>query len=373
VKIGIPKETPRYEHRVGLTPFGVSKLSSLGCEILVERDAGRESHFSDQDFTGAGALVVYDADEIWGRADLVCKVAPISEQEAHVLRPGATVCGFQHVSVMSAETLRALADRQATLLAYEAVENAHGTHPIRRALSEVAGQMVLPWAAYLLQHEQKGRGLVLGNVPGIAPSTVVILGAGALGWTAARRAIALGAHVIVLDDDLAQLRRAMDHGCENAVTAVTTERNLSRFIPIADVVIGAAAARRGRAPFLVSESMVRGMKPGSVILDLAIDEGGGVETSRPTTLQDPTFQEHGVTHFCVPNLTSNAPRTASRALALATISYLSRIAEAGLEGALRLDPGLARGVAMYRGKVVHDFAAQVMGTSPSPIADLLGA
>ncbi len=373
MKIGIPMETQRHEHRVGLTPFGVSKLQGVGCEVLIQHDAGRDSHFADEAFVAEGAKIVYDREEIFGRADLVCKVGSVTADEARLMTPATTVTGLMHVGVMQRETLRILVDQQITVLGWESVQDDQGFHPVLRSMSEIAGQMTIQWASHLMQHEQGGRGIVLGNIPGIAPATVVIIGAGAVGWSAARAALALNAHVIVLDADLGKLRRAIEHGCEHAVTAVASHRNFLRFIPIADVVVGAVLVPGERAPYLVTEDMVKRMKPGSAIFDLAIDEGGCVETSRPTTLQDPTFRVHGVTHFCVPNLTSNAPRAASRALALASVPYLEEIAGVGFEEALRSDPGLAKGLALYRGKVLHELAARAAGVTSVKLSDVLGS
>lgn len=369
--IGVPKESLRHEHRVALTPFGVSRLRALGCEVLVEHGAGDDSHFHDRDFSGAGAATVYGPEEIFGRSDLVSKVGTVSLQEAEMARPGATLCGFMHAPLMPRATLQALAERQVTVVGWEAVEEPDGSHPVRRAMSELAGEMAIHWAAHLLQYENGGRGIVLGGVPGIAPATVVILGAGIVGVSAARAALALRAHVILMDVDLRKLRRALEQGCEHAVTALASPRNLARYVPIADALVGAVATPAGRAPFLVTEAMVRTMKPGSVVLDLAIDQGGCVETSRPTSLDAPTFRVHGVTHFCVPNVPANVPRTASRALTLAALPFLERLAQLGLSGALRAAPGLARGVSLYRGRPVHDLPARTLGVEAARLEDLL--
>ena len=377
MRIGIPREKAKHEHRVGLTPFGVSKLAELGCEIFVEHDAGRASRFTDEAFAGAGGKIVYSVEEVFGRADLVLKVAAVTSDEARMMPPGMTAAGFMSLAIMPKDVITSLADREVTLLGWESVEDAAGAHPVLRALSEIAGHMTVQWAAHLLQYEQGGRGILLGKIPGIPPATVVVLGAGAVGWTAARHALAAGAHVIVLDEDLDKLRRAIHHGCEHAVTAVSSERNVDRFVRIADVLIGAVLSAkpgtpRGRSPWVVRKEMVQRMKPGAVIIDLAIDHGGCVETSRPTSLDQPTFVAHGVTHCCVPNITSNAPRTASRAMTLAAIPYLATIAEEGFQGALASHPGLARGVYLYRGRPVHELAAMALGTQPARLEELLG-
>jgi alanine dehydrogenase len=347
-------------------------MKDFGCDVVVQHDAGAASHFRDADYTEAGARVVWDAEEVHARSDLVCQVAPVTAEQADCMSAEAAVCGFMHVGVMPVETLKRLRDRRITVLGWEAVENASGARPVRRALAEIGGLLAVQWGGHLLQVEEGGRGIVLGNIPGIAPSTFVIVGAGNAGWTAARLALAHRAHVIVLDLEFENLRRAADYGCEQVVTAVASDRNLRRYVPIADVLMCAVAARGGRTPQLVTEAMVRTMKPGSVILDLSIDEGGCVETSRPTSLDRPTFQLHGVTHFCVPNMTAAVPRTASRALSLAAAPFLVRIARRGVAAALATDRGLLRGVALHRGAVFNEHAAAALGVEPADPATLLG-
>ena len=373
MKIGVPKDTARHEHRIGLTPFGVSRLTAIGCEVFVERQAGEESRFADEDFVKAGAKIVHSADEAYGRADIVCKVGTITSDEVRMMAPGAAVCGFMHMAVMPRETIAAIAEREITVLGWETVEDGTGSHPVLRAISEIAGHMAVHEAASLLKFESGGRGIVLGNIPGVPPPTFLILGAGVVGWTAARTALACGAHVIMMDADLEKLRRGMEHGCAAAVTTVATRRNLERYAPIADVLIGAVLVPGARAPYLVTEAMVKSMKPGSVILDISIDQGGCVETSRPTTPDNPTYKLHGVTHYCVPNMTANTPRAASRAMTLAIIPFLDRMTEQGLDGVLRSDEGLARGVCAHRGKIVSAAAARALGVEPARLRDLLGA
>ena len=371
MRIGIPRETSRHEHRVGLTPFGVSRLVNLGHEVYIERGAGKDCHFTDEDYEEAGAHVVYSTDEAYQRAELVCRVGTLTAEDVERMPAGLTVAGFLHVAMTPRAVVDKLAEKEITLLGYEVLEADKGGRPVLRSLSEIAGQMVVHCAAHLLEYESGGRGVILGGVPGIAPATVVILGAGTVGRRAACLALAAGAHVIVLDTDLDKMRRAMGENCRHVVTALATPRNLRRFTAIADVLIGAVAIPGGRAPFLVTEEMVRQMKPGSVILDVSIDQGGCVETSRPTTPDNPTFKVHGVTHFCVPNMTANAPRTASRALTIAALPFLVRIAGEGLETALAASPGLRQGIYMYRGRMVNELAAAALGLSPTRLGDLL--
>lgn len=373
MKIGIPKESRSHEHRVGLTPFGVARLNELGCQVYVQREAGRDSHFTSEDYVEAGATIVYQPEEIFSRADLVCKIGRLTDDEARLMRPGAATIGFMHLAVLPSKTIHILEEGAVTVMGYETIEDESGGHPVLSALSEIAGQMAVHRAADLLEYESGGRGVMLGNVAGIPPPTVVILGAGTAGWTAARTALACGAQVIVMDAELDRLRRAVQHGCGHAVTALASPRNLSLYIPNADVVIGAVLIPGARAPFLVEEALVKKMKPGSVILDLSIDQGGCVETSRPTTCDHPTFKVHGVVHYCVPIMTANVPRTASQATTLAAMPFLARIASEGLQQALQSSPGLARGVYLYRGRIAHEPAAQALGTSAAPLSELLSS
>jgi len=372
--VGVPRESLRHEHRVGLTPQGAQRLSGLGHRVYVEHGAGHDSHFADEDFERAGATIAYRAEEVFQRADLVCQVGTVGDAAIEALRPGSTLCGFLHLAVAPKERLARLVDKQATLLGYEVVEDGAGRHPVSAPLAEIAGGVVIQTAAHLLEHEAGGRGILLGGVPGIPPATVVVLGAGKAGRAAAHTALAAGAHVIVLDADLARLRNVHGKLAGRAVTAIATPAEVARYARIADVLVGAVSISGGRrSPCLVTEDTVRAMKPGSIIIDLSIDQGGCVETSRPTTLDTPTFQLHGVTHCCVPNLTANVPRTSARALTLAALPYLERLAEDGVACALAADAGLARGVFVYRGRVVNEAVARALGRAAEPLAPLLRA
>ena len=375
MRIGIPKEASAHETRVGLTPFGVARLAGLGHQVYVEHDAGRDAHWSDEDFATSGAAIVYQRDEVYQRADLVCRVGPLSAGEVALLAPETAVCGFQHLAVAPREVVAALRARRVTLIGYETLADAAGRRPVQAALSEIGAQLVVHTAAHLLEHRAGGRGVLLGAIPGVPPATVVILGAGNVGRTAARLFLANGAHVILLDAEVDRLRAAMAE-CGSAVpgrpvTAYASERQLRRFTAIADVLVGAAVVPGGRAPYLVSEEMVRAMKPGSVIIDVAIDQGGCVATSRPTSAHSPTYTLHGVIHSCVPNMPAAVPRTASRALTLAALPHLTRLAELGVAAALAADVGLARGAYLYRGEIVSATAAAALGMEAADLPALL--
>jgi alanine dehydrogenase len=370
--VGVPKETRHDEHRVGLTPFAVSRLVKHGHQVYLEHDAGEDSHFHDEAYAAAGAQIVFDTDEVYQRADLVCRVGALDADEVDLVRPGSTVCGFLHLAMAPREQVARLAERKVTLFGYEIIEDHEGHRPVLISLSEIAGHMAVHTAAHLLEHDSGGRGIVLGGTPGMAPATVVVLGAGTAGRTVAALAHACGAHVIVLDAHVSRLREAVREVSGDIVTSIASHRNLGRYTAIADVLIGAVLIPGGRAPFLVTEEMVKGMKRGSVILDLSIDQGGCVETSRPTQLHSPTFQMHGVTHYAVPNMTANVPRSASRALSIAAEPYLVRLATEGVESALRADAGLGRGAYLYKGHVVNELAAHALGVEHVPLSGILG-
>ena len=370
--IGIPKETERLEHRVGLTPFAVRRLCQQGHTALVEKEAGAAGHFSDRDFTGAGGEIVYTAEEVYKRVDLVCQVGGIFPHELDLLKPGSVICAFHHLAVAPRDMIDRLMRMEMTLVGYEIIEDAARDRPILLATSDLAGQLVVHQAAHLLQIQSGGRGILLGNTPGVPPATVLIVGAGSVGTSAAKHAMANGAHVIVADADVRKLQHLVQTLGDRVVTTIATPGRLERFVTFADVVIGAVLIPGGRTPYVITEEMVKSMKPGSVIIDVSIDQGGCVETSRPTTLDNPTFKKHEVTHYCVPNMTANISRTASRVLTMSALPWIERITGEGLETALTEDAGLREGVYMYRGKLVNQAVASILGLPPARLSDLLG-
>jgi alanine dehydrogenase len=369
--IGVPRESERFEHRVGLTPFAVKRLCQQGHTILVEKEAGAAAHFTDRDFTNAGAEIVYTPEEAYKRADLVCQVGLIFPHELDLLRPGSVICGFHHLAVAPRDMIDRLMQMEMTLIGYEVIEDALGDRPILLSMSDLAGQLAVHQAAHLLQIQSGGRGILLGNTPGVPPATVLIIGAGSVGTSAARHALANGAHAIVADADVRKLQRLVRTLGDRVVTTMATPGRLERFVTFADVVIGAVLIPGERSPYVVTEDMVKTMKPGSVIIDVSIDQGGCVETSRPTNLDSPTFKKHGVTHYCVPNMPANIARTASRVLSITALPWIQGITEYGLEAALRDDDGLRQGVYMYRGKLVNEAVAEMLGISPNSLDPLL--
>jgi len=370
--IGVPRETHRHEHRVGLTPLAISRLIKHGNTVLVERNAGEAAHFKDRHFQEVGAQVVYSDDEVYKRADVVCRVGVISTEELDLLKRGSVVCAFHHLAIQPREKVERLMELETTLIGYELIRDENGDMPVLVPFSEMAGQMVIPLAAYYLQTEEGGRGILMGNVPGVPPPTVLILGAGRVGHAAARNALLSGAHVVVLDNDLTKLRAINREFSGQVVTAVSNDERLTRYTAIADVVIGAILIPGERAPSLITEEMVKAMRTGSVIIDVSIDQGGCSETSRPTSIDNPTYIVHNVVHYCVPNMTANIARTASRALADAALPYVMEIADRGMEEALRRDPGLGDGVFLYKGQMVNSGAGEVFNIPVIPLGQLTG-
>jgi alanine dehydrogenase len=368
--IGIPRESQHHEHRVGLTPFLVNRLTELGHTVLAERDAGQSARFIDRDYERVGAQIVYSAEEVYKRSDLICRIGSIPDEEVGLLKPGLTVCAFHHLAVTPRERVQRLMELGTTLIGYEVIRDEEGNLPVLVPMSEMAGQMAIHLAAHYLQNESGGRGILLGHVPGVAPATILVLGAGTAGTVAARQALMNGCHVIVLDADMRRLRHLDHELAGRAVTAVMGVDRLEKYTAVADVLVGAVLIPGERAPFLVSESMVKSMKSGSVILDLSIDQGGCVETSRPTELGDPVFVRHGVVHYCVPNMTADIARTASRALAHAVLPVVLGIAIRGTRAALASDPGLAQGAYMVGGRLLNTRAGESLGI---PVTSLQAA
>ncbi len=361
MRIGVLRERSPAEHRVSLTPAGVRTLARSGHSVFVESGAGRDARFGDDDYRDAGALIAYDAAEVFGRADLLTKVSPLTPREVPLLGDGQVVMGFHHLAAARRDLIESLLASGATIVGYEVIEDAAGDLPVLRAISEIAGELVVHVAAHCLQTNTGGRGILLGGGTGIPPAHVVILGAGTVGLRAAQTAVGNGAQVTILDTNLAALRRAEESLGRKIVADVAHAASIERAVAFADVLVGAILVRGERAPHVVSRELVRTMKAGSVIVDVSIDQGGCVETSRPTTLDDPIFVEGGVIHYAVPNLTSAVARTASLALTYATLPYLLLLAERGPESAARANPGLAAGVCIDRGTLVSGAVGRAFG------------
>jgi alanine dehydrogenase len=363
MNIGVPREARQDEFRVGLTPAGVEVLVAAGHTCLVERDAGRGAGFTDEDYARAGARIVYSAEEAYRRADLVLKVERPKAEEVELLRDGCTVMGYMHLAVAPKDRIQRLLEKRITIIAYETIQHEDGSLPVLAPLSQAAGRMVPEIAAGLLHNDRGGKGILLGGVPGVPPAEVVIIGAGTFGVAATRGFLGTGASVHVLDRDLARLQR-IDESCRaggRLVTMVSHAHNIRKAVAFADVVVGAVLVPGTRSPIVVTRELVKSMKPRSVILDIAIDQGGCVETSRPTTHREPTYVEENVIHYCVPNMTSVVARTATHALSNVALSYITEIAGEGLDAALAGMPELRRGVITFRGTVTNAAVAAHVG------------
>ncbi|MBN1179108.1 MAG: alanine dehydrogenase [Anaerolineae bacterium] len=354
MNIGIPKERRDLEMRVGLTPYGVSLLSRSGHVCYVEQGAGEEAGFSDYDYERSGARIVYSSEEAYRRADMILKAVRPTQEELKWLHEGQILCGFLHLAAARKETIDLLLERRITAIAYDTVQEDDGTLPILRTMSEVAGRMAPQLAATYLQSNWGGRGVLLSGVPGVPPARVAVIGAGVLGTNAARAFLGLGADVYVLDKDMQKLYE-IDERFEGRIsTMVAYDFNIARVARFVEVLVGAVLVTGARAPILVTRQMVKNMKKGAIIMDFSIDQGGCVETSRPTTLRDPVFVQEGVIHFCVPNAPGVLPRTSTHAFNNAAWPYIRHIAEAGLEQALVDMSALARGVVLRNGQIIND-------------------
>ncbi|MCX7622556.1 MAG: alanine dehydrogenase [Thermomicrobium sp.] len=368
--IGIPKEVKPREYRVAQPPHGVRELVRHGHTVLVERGAGLGSGFDDEQYASAGATLVDDAASVWNRAELVVKVKEPIESEFVYLRPGLILFTFLHLAANEA-LARALVEREVTAIAYETVQLPDGSLPLLAPMSEVAGRLAVQVGAYYLMEPYGGRGVLLGGVPGVPPGRVVVIGGGTVGTNAAQMALGLGAEVLLFDVNIERLRylEAVLHG--RFQTRMSSEQALAEAVREADLVIGAVLIPGARAPKLVSREMVRSMRRGSVIVDVSIDQGGCVETARPTTHDAPVYDVDGVLHYMVTNMPGAVPRTSTFALSNVTLRYVLELADLGFAAAVRRDRALANGVNVCRGKITHPAVAEALGMPFEPLANLL--
>ena len=341
--IGIVKETYVGETRVPLIPFAVGELIRQGNRVVIQSEAGAGSGFDDQSYRDMGATIAYSAEEAFSRSEIVLKVYPPSWEEYEKLEEGQILFSFLQLSHVTKNKLELLLERRVTAIGFEAIEESGGNKPVLTAMSEIAGRLIVPIAAHYLQARQGGRGILLGGVPGVAPATVVVLGAGVVGTNAALCASAMGAHVIVLDRDIGRLRSLTERSRNTIVTSAATPYNLQRFVPIADVLIGAVFIEMEATPHLLDDELIGRMRSRSVFLDVSIDQGGCSTTSRPTSILDPVYVREGVTHFCAPNIPALVPRTATVALSNMLLPYLEQITKAGPDAVLLDGSALARG------------------------------
>lgn len=363
MEFGVPKEVRDLEARVGLTPGGVHTLVSLGHTVYVERGAGLASGFTDEKYRLSGAQLVFSPDEAYGRADVVIKVARPTAAEYVRFRDRQTIMSLLHLPVASRDLYETLAGRQITAVALEMVQEDDGSFPVLQPLSEAAGRLTPIIAGRLLMVSKGGRGTLLSGLPGVPAAAVVIVGAGTLGTNAARSFLGLGAQVTVLDNNVTHLQRVDELFPGRVNTMVATKYNLNRAVEFADVVVLCVHTPARRAPILLTRAMVRAMRPRSVLIDFAIDQGGASETSRPSTLRDQTYTDEEVIHFCVPNVTALVGRSMSHALTNANVPLLVAIAQYGLPEVFAANLPLARGLTLYEGRMVHPNVAEALGVS----------
>lgn len=357
MRFSIPKETLYEEKRVALAPAGVDALVRAGHTVYIQSGAGEGSHFSDEEYRKTGAQIVYSAEEAFTRAEVIVKVAPLSEEESEMLQENQTLFSFLHLAVGKKKIIENLIKKKITAIGYELIEDEERL-PVLHSMSEIAGQLAIQVAERQLESFSRGgRGILLGGITGVAPAAVVIIGAGVVGVTAARAALGRGAQVIVIDKDLERLRQIDINFRKKVTTVMANPYTISRGVKFADVLIGAVLIKGEKAPHIVTEEMVKTMKKGAVIVDVSIDQGGCVETSHITTLSDPVYMLHDVIHYCVPNMPAIVSRTASYGLNNASLSYIQEIAENGLSNALLGDFGLQKGVCTYNGYCCNESIA----------------
>ncbi len=370
MRVGVPREIKSGEYRVALTPAGVTELTRAGHTVLVERGAGAGSAIPDDAFAAAGAQLVPDADDVWADAELLLKVKEPVAEEYGRLRAGQTLFTYLHLAA-SRECTDALLASGTTAIAYETVQTADGTLPLLAPMSEVAGRMAPQVGAHALERAHGGRGVLLGGVSGVYAAKVVVIGAGVAGMNAATIALGMQAEVVLLDRTVAKLRAADAVYRGHLQTVTSTAYEVERAVLDADLVIGAVLVPGARAPRVVSNDLVSRMKPGSVLVDISVDQGGCFEDTRPTTHEDPTFRVHGSVFYCVANMPGAVPNTSTHALTNVTLPYVMELAGQGTVAAVTADPALARGVNVAGGSVVFPEVAEAHGLPVAPLAEVL--
>jgi len=370
--IGVPKEVKDHESRVGITPAGVKALVEAGHKVLVETGAGDLSAFPDDEYQNAGAEIVGSAYDTWRLADMVVKVKEPVEKEYGYFREGLVLFTYLHLAPLTGLT-DALLSKKVTGIAYETVRDRANTLPLLTPMSEVAGRMSVQVGASYLEKEKGGRGVLLGGVPGVPPGNVVIIGGGIVGTNAAKIALGLGAKVTLIDLNLNRLRDLDDIFNGRLHTLASNSYNIARATQEADLVIGGVLIPGAAAPKIVTKEMVSKMRKGAVIVDVAIDQGGCIETAKPTTHSDPSYVVSGVVHYCVTNMPAAVPNTSTLALTNATFPYVLKLAQLGAEAALKADAGFAEGVNTYNGHLTYKAVADNQNREFTPIASLLSA
>ncbi|MEU7619103.1 alanine dehydrogenase [Micromonospora rifamycinica] len=370
MKVGIPREVKNHEYRVAITPAGVNEFVRHGHQVFVEAGAGVGSSLTDEEFAAAGATILETADEVWDTAELVLKVKEPIAEEHHRMRAGQVLFTYLHLAA-SKECTDALVDRKVTGIAYETVELPDRSLPLLAPMSEVAGRLAPQVGAYHLQRQGGGRGILMGGVSGVYAAKTVVIGAGVSGMNAAAIALGLQAEVLLLDMNVARLRQADAIYRGHLQTVASNAYEVERAVLDADLVIGAVLVPGAKAPMLISNELVSRMKPGSVLVDISIDQGGCFEDSRPTTHAEPTYQVHDSIFYCVANMPGAVPHTSTYALTNVTLPYALELADHGWRDALRRDPALALGLNTHDGRVVYGPVAEAHGMATLPLAEVL--
>ncbi|PYQ28405.1 MAG: alanine dehydrogenase [Acidobacteria bacterium] len=371
MRIGVPTEIKDNEYRVGMTPAGARDLSSDGHQVLVQKGAGNGSGFSDEEYRAAGATILPDADAVYEQAEMIVKVKEPIDPDLKRLRDGQLLFTYLHLAPVPALT-QSLLDKKIVGVAYETItDERKRTLPLLTPMSEVAGRMSVHVGAYYLHKPNGGRGVLLGGVPGVLPADVMIIGGGVVGTNAAKMAIGLGARVTIIDVSLDRLRQLDDIFRGEVQTLASSRAHIEEAVRRADLLIGGVLIPGAAAPKLVTRDMIGQMKKGSVIVDVAIDQGGCVETAHPTTHSNPVYEVDGVVHYCVANMPGAVPRTSTIALTNATLPYTRMLANLGFDKAVRGNAGLAEGVNVYKGEITYEAVATSQGRAYRPLADLL--
>ena len=370
--VGTVRETKTEEYRVALTPDGVHDIVRAGHQVLVETRAGLGSNFGDDEYRAAGAEVTSTPEEVYARAELMCEVKEPQPSEYELLREDQILFTYLHLAAERHVT-DALLRARCIAIGYETVRRDDGFLPLLAPMSEVAGRMAVEIGAHFLKRPGPGRGMLLGGLPGVPPAHVVIIGSGNVGKNAVRAAVGSGARVSVVSINEDQLRGIEERYAGRVETALASPYAIARLVATADLLVGAVLVEGRRAPVVVTREMVRSMGEGAVIVDVAVDQGGCVETTRPTSHVEPIYVEEGVVHYAVPNMPGAVPRTSSRALTGLTLPYILRVANDGLDAAVRRDRALARAVNTYRGVLTHEGVAESLGMPWQPLDSLLGA
>ena len=370
--IGIPRSRSADEFRVGLPPRAVAALADRGLEIIVERKTGSGSGFTDEDYEARGARILHSPEEIYGRADIVVKVNHPVPREYPLIRTGQIFMSLMHLAVADPGLVDILLERRCTAIDFDTIQDDRGHLPVLRPLSQIAGRMVPQIASRYLQTDHGGQGILLGGAPAVPPAEVVVLGAGTVGRNAVRACLGAGARVTLLDSDFHRISD-IDWAFPGQITTfMANEATLRKVLPYANVVVGAVLIPGARTPHLVTKDMVGLLRDKSLIIDISVDQGGCFETSRPTRLSDPTYVIDGITHYCVPNVTSLVARSATYAMANTILPYISEVASGPLAKVLAADPALARGVNILGGHVTHPGLAQARGCDTVPVAEACG-